>query len=239
MNYRHVYMRIIMHAKSEEKSGLRKKGNGEYYERHHILPNSLFHLWRTKKSNLVLLTLKEHIFCHKLLTKIWPSKEMYSALWMLSVTRKGEKILSLKEYEKLKQIHAEKMSKMFKENPEKYSKTRFKKGMKTWNKGLKMADDFKKKVSECTKQAMKNIDAASLRRKVTEGLTDEEVLEYNKRYTPKNPASGNKNAMANPLFKEKAAAKRREASELYKKYKEAGGRLLWNEWNKQRKQMLI
>lgn len=44
MNYRHVYCVIISHAKSEEKLGLRKKGNGTYYEAHHILPRSLFPL---------------------------------------------------------------------------------------------------------------------------------------------------------------------------------------------------
>ena len=95
MNYRHIYMLIVERAKSEEKLGLRKKGNGEYYERHHILPKSLFPLWAKKKSNLVLLTARENFFCHQLLTKIYSSKEMYSALWMLSITRKGEKILSL------------------------------------------------------------------------------------------------------------------------------------------------
>lgn len=239
MNYRHIYMLIIERAKSEEKLGLRKKGNGEYYERHHILPRSLFPLWVKRRSNAVLLTAREHFFCHQLLTKIYPSKEMYSALWMLSITRKGEKILSLKEYEKLRRIQAEKMSKIFKENPEKYSKTRFQKGMKTWNKGLKLDEDYKKKISECTKQAMKKVDMISIRRKITEGFTDEEAFEYNRRYAPKNPASGDRNTMANPTFKEKVIAKRREASELYKKYKDAGGELSWNEWNKQHKQMLI
>lgn len=55
MNYRHIYCVIISHAKSEEKLGLRKKGNGEYYEPHHILPKSLFPLWKEKNSNIVLL----------------------------------------------------------------------------------------------------------------------------------------------------------------------------------------
>ena len=239
MNYRHIYMCIIAHAKSEEKSGLRKKGNGNYYERHHILPRSLFPLWKKEKRNLVLLTAREHFFCHQLLTKIYPSKEMYSALWMLYITRKGKKIISVKEYEKLKQIQAEKMSKMLKENPEKYSKSRFKKGMETWNKGLKLNDDYRKKISECTKQAMKNVDMVSIRRKMTEGFTDDEAFEYNKRYAPKNPASGSRNAMANPLFREMVIAKRKEASVLYKKYKDAGGELSWNEWNRQRAQGLI
>lgn len=80
MNYRHVYMCIIAHAKSEEKLGLRKKGNGEYYERHHILPKSLFPLWTKEKRNLVLLTFREHFFCHQLLTKIFRGPSMYAAL---------------------------------------------------------------------------------------------------------------------------------------------------------------
>lgn len=70
MNYRHVYCVIISHAKSEEKLGLRKKGNGTYYEAHHILPKSLFPLWENRKSNLVLLTARERLFCHQLLIKI-------------------------------------------------------------------------------------------------------------------------------------------------------------------------
>ena len=60
MNYRHVYMYIIAHAKTEN----RKKGDGNYYEMHHILPKSMFPLWTKKKSNLVLLTAHEHFFCH-------------------------------------------------------------------------------------------------------------------------------------------------------------------------------
>lgn len=88
MNYRHVYMLIIEHAKSEQKLGLRKKGNGEYYERHHILPKSLFPLWTKRKENLVLLTFREHFFCHQLLTKIYPSSAMYAALFYMSAHKK-------------------------------------------------------------------------------------------------------------------------------------------------------
>lgn len=40
MDYRKVYMRIIFKAKSED----RRKGQGTYYEAHHILPKSLFPL---------------------------------------------------------------------------------------------------------------------------------------------------------------------------------------------------
>ena len=80
MNYRHVYMLIIEHAKSEENLGIRAKGNGNYYERHHILPKSLFPNWKKRKSNLVLLTAREHFFCHQLLTKVYPCWQMWICL---------------------------------------------------------------------------------------------------------------------------------------------------------------
>lgn len=98
MNYRHTYMLIISRAKSEEKLGLRKKGNGEYYEAHHILPKSLFSNWIKRKSNIVLLTAKEHYFVHKLLHKIYPGGEMASA-WFRLCTDKKHKV-TMRDYEK-------------------------------------------------------------------------------------------------------------------------------------------
>lgn len=111
MNYRHIYMLIIEHAKSEEKLGLRKKGNGTYYEAHHILPKSLFPLWEKEKRNLVLLTAREHFFCHQLLSKIYPSFEMYCAIWYMMNDNKH--IISSKEYERLKQNMCISFSKRF------------------------------------------------------------------------------------------------------------------------------
>ena len=88
MNYRHVYMLIIEHAKKELNLGLRpsnshKRKNfpGQYFEFHHILPKSLFPLWSKRKSNIVPLTAREHFFCHQLLTKIYPTKSMFYALY--------------------------------------------------------------------------------------------------------------------------------------------------------------
>lgn len=84
MDYRRVYCKIIKKAQSEN----RLKTSGIYYERHHILPKSLFPLWKNKASNIVLLTIREHLFCHKLLVKIYPSWQMGCALaLMLSVER--------------------------------------------------------------------------------------------------------------------------------------------------------
>lgn len=100
MNYRHVYMLIVEHAKSEQKLGIRAKGNGQYYEKHHILPKSLYPLWARKKSNMVLLTAREHFFCHQLLIKIFPSREMYFALsFFMAKPNSSNRTLSSREYE--------------------------------------------------------------------------------------------------------------------------------------------
>lgn len=106
MNYRKIYMTIISHALKEQSLGLRKKKTGVFYESHHILPKSLFPLWTKRKSNRVLLTLREHYFCHQLLTKIYPTKSMFAALWQMSIrgSKKVGKIkISSREYTKAKE----------------------------------------------------------------------------------------------------------------------------------------
>lgn len=106
MNYRKIYMTIISHALKEQSLGLRKKKTGVFYESHHILPKSLFPLWTKRKSNRVLLTLREYYFCHQLLTKIYPTKSMFAALWQMSIrgSKKVGKIkISSREYAKAKE----------------------------------------------------------------------------------------------------------------------------------------
>jgi hypothetical protein len=94
-------MLIIEHAKSEEKLGIRSKGNGNYYEKHHILPKSLFPLWSCKKSTLVLLTAREHFFCHQLLTKIYPSYAMSCALFYMCNGNKHQRLVcTSRDYER-------------------------------------------------------------------------------------------------------------------------------------------
>lgn len=101
-------MCIINNAKLEENLGLRKKKNGVYYESHHILPKSIFPLWKNKKSNKVLLTAREHFFCHQLLTKIFPSYEMICALfYMCNGNKYQRKECSSREYENIKKDYIE------------------------------------------------------------------------------------------------------------------------------------
>ena len=99
MNYRKVYCEIINHAKKCN----RLKGDGNYYEAHHILPKSLFPKWKNRKSNIVLLTAREHFFCHQLLTKIFYTPEMVYALWRLCNGTKAQRLYcTSREYERIK-----------------------------------------------------------------------------------------------------------------------------------------
>lgn len=105
MDYRHVYMVIITNAKKEMLDGVRQKGKGIYYEMHHIFPKSLYPLWSKRKGNLVLLTAREHYFCHQLLTKIWPGQQMANALFRMSTAKcNGHLIVSSRDYEYSKKL---------------------------------------------------------------------------------------------------------------------------------------
>jgi len=78
MNYKKLYFKIVANAKSQT----RKSTKTEYYEKHHIIPDFMFKERKRKgppghiagnpndKSNIVLLTPREHFLVHVLLTKI-------------------------------------------------------------------------------------------------------------------------------------------------------------------------
>lgn len=176
MNYRSVYIKIIAKAKLEESEGKRNSG---YYEKHHILPKSLYPLWCCRESNLVKLTAREHLFVHMLLTKIYPkSHEMWSALWYMSCKSKKEKSnypkLSLREYERIKVGYAKSNSEHSKGNKntkgkvwwtkdgqslmavdcpgEGWVRGRNTKGKDAWNKGSKMSEQQKDIISKVLKE---------------------------------------------------------------------------------------
>jgi len=64
MNYNKIYNKIIVNSRKQQ----REKGNGIYYEQHHIIPKCLN--GTDKEINLVLLTAREHFLAHWLLVKI-------------------------------------------------------------------------------------------------------------------------------------------------------------------------
>lgn len=74
MDYEKLYYAIINKALRKQITGQRFKGDGVYYESHHIKPRSLGGL--DDERNLVLLTAKEHYLCHWLLVKRYDVKSL-------------------------------------------------------------------------------------------------------------------------------------------------------------------
>ena len=63
------YFQLIRKVLKED----RKKGEGVYYEAHHIIPQSF-----NKRSSTVLLTPEEHYQAHKLLAEYWKGHSAYA-----------------------------------------------------------------------------------------------------------------------------------------------------------------
>lgn len=90
MNYLRIYFRIIRKAKNEN----RIKSEVLYYEKHHIRPGCVG--GSRKKSNLVLLTAKEHFICHACLAKHFENNLKYSikfkyAFYMMKASSRHHK----------------------------------------------------------------------------------------------------------------------------------------------------
>ena len=221
MNYRRLYCKIIANAKSQN----RQKHKGIYYEEHHILPKSLFPVWKNRKSNKVLLTAREHFFCHQLLEKIYPNSNLFLALWFLANDGQN-KYCSSREYQKLKERYY--MSETHKENsiaatkaywndPEKRAKAIKKiKDARAKQTNLaygKRSDESRKNISEGTKRAMKD-------------------PELRKMLSEKSRAWSDKNKDVLIAAGKKAGKKTKLIAEKYKLYKAQGGNLSWNEFQK-------
>lgn len=103
--YYQKYKAIVLRAKTLP----RKKGNGEYFESHHILPKSVYPQYRLNKRNLVLLTAKEHFVCHHLLCKCTESKvriQMTNGFWRMLHSEQHRQRITSKVYQTLSESHA-------------------------------------------------------------------------------------------------------------------------------------
>ena len=173
MNYRKVYMTIIVNAIKENRKKLsRDAENYVYYEEHHVLPKSLFPAWKNRKSNLVLLTAREHFFCHQLLTKIYPSYAMSCALFYMCNGNKHQRfVCSSRDYERAR-IDFSKWNSIMR------------KGQDPWNKDISYKDLYtdeerklrfgKNKGRKCSKEEIEK-RSQSLRGKKR---TDEQLEHY-------------------------------------------------------------
>lgn len=99
MNYIKIYYKIIENAKNQ----IRQKSLG-YFEKHHIIPKCM--TGNNNKSNLVLLTAKEHFICHHLLYKSYPeNKSLFLAYHRMCHTKSDKRQkLSAKQYEQLREF---------------------------------------------------------------------------------------------------------------------------------------
>ena len=112
MNYQRIYNEIIEKAKPRK---LNKKLLDGYFERHHIIPKCLG--GNNNKSNLVLLTAREHFICHQLLWKSnKENNKLFLSYWILSNCKKNDSFLNAvckmtsRQFEKLRIINANIMS---------------------------------------------------------------------------------------------------------------------------------
>ena len=134
MDYQRIYNQIIERAQKEN----RKRNQGIYYEKHHILPiclggegNSRSH---RPHPNIVLLTAREHFLCHHILCKIYPDNDKLAfALLRLCYSKTKNRPLlriSSRLYEELKNRMSKARTgvKKSKESIEKRTKTRRERG---------------------------------------------------------------------------------------------------------------
>lgn len=105
MDYATIYNSIISSAASKNRNK-----QDSYYEKHHILPRSLG--GTNKKSNLVLLTAKEHFICHLLLVKMYKDdkpkykKMLHAFMLMRGQNKDQERYINSVIYETLKKEYS-------------------------------------------------------------------------------------------------------------------------------------
>lgn len=99
MNYEKIYYDFC----SSRQQMNREKNKGTYFEEHHIKPKSLFPELKNDKTNLVLLTPREHYLAHLLLIKFTEGDakfRMICAFCRFCHSKNAEKFKNGKEYEK-------------------------------------------------------------------------------------------------------------------------------------------
>lgn len=172
MNYLRIYDDLISSRLNLQViRSKQKKNKEEYYENHHIIPKCMG--GDNSKSNLILLTPKEHFIAHWLLWKGHNLLKLSRAFYIMTITNhpsgKRHSIKSSKVYDTLRKESARYMSEIFKgrvvtdETRQKLSKAN--KGKKKsqeskdkqsksisgelhWNYGKTRPDDTKEKISK-------------------------------------------------------------------------------------------
>lgn len=143
---------------------------GQYGERHHIIPRSCGGPLKAKW-NLVRLTPEEHYVCHYLLTFIYATGEEHESMvyaWNCLSNRIKGKIISAEEYGSLRREYAKIHSRRMTGNPQ----------LIEARKGTHLSDDAKRKVSESNKGKKVSNET---RNKISKALTGRNFSEEHKR----------------------------------------------------------
>jgi len=134
-----------------------------YTEKHHIIPRSLG--GSNSADNLIELTAREHLICHWLLIKMTKGEAYYKMLCALNAMRMNghKEYITSRLYEEIKNKLSIEQSKRYRgaNNPN-FGVTvkgtiRAKKigdanrGNTAWNKGIKMSEETKRKISKSKK----------------------------------------------------------------------------------------
>lgn len=125
--YTRTYFALIESAKGK----MRFRGDGVYYEKHHVIPKSLG--GGNGKENLVLLTAREHFICHLLLCHMLQGRDAYrmsSALMKMAFCKTGHqlRIFTSAQYELARKVNHK-------------NKAGVPTGIPAWNKGLSLNDE--------------------------------------------------------------------------------------------------
>lgn len=103
MNYKKIYNSLVY---SRQKLN-RNSNVGSGLEKHHIIPKSLG--GTDSKTNIVILTPREHCFAHILLSKMYTGeskgKMCYALISMMKLRNKNRSSISSKQYEILRKAH--------------------------------------------------------------------------------------------------------------------------------------
>lgn len=155
MNYQKIYDSIIQKAKSEN----RQKGNGIYYESHHIIPKCMGGI--NTKENRVLLTAREHYICHKILFRLHTNnKKLALAYHSLTYTMQDKRKIKLSSRDFELARKAASLASSGKNNPRygavlsKETKEKMSKaltGLPSRNKGMSHSQETRNKISIATK----------------------------------------------------------------------------------------